>query len=149
MSVTTRRSGPKRLPAPPTGRSPRDRSATFVSELVNCAIPRIAIHNPHGYLSTLLGPASQVVQPHQFGGADASKATCLWLYDLPKLVPTSRIPPRMVDGRPRWANQTDSGQNRLSPSPERAMLRAATYPGIAAAMASQWGALKTETIHAA
>ncbi len=76
--------------------------------------------------------------PDMFGD-DASKATCLWLRGLPELVPTKRIAPRMVNGRPRWANQTDSGQNRLSPSPDRAFLRSITYPGIADAMADQWG----------
>jgi hypothetical protein len=119
-------------------RAARERNAAFVVELVNSPIPKIAIENPHGWLSRLLGPASQVVQPNQFGD-DASKATCLWLYDLPKLQPTCPVPPRLVDGRPRWANQTDSGQNRLSPGESRAMERAATYPGIAAAMATQWG----------
>jgi hypothetical protein len=121
-------------------RAARDRNAAFVVALVNCPIPRIAIENPHGYLSALLGPPTQVIQPHQFGG-DASKATCLWLYDLPDLIPTGHVAPRMVGGRPRWANQTDSGQNRLSPSPDRAMARAATYPGIADAMAAQWGTM--------
>jgi len=71
---------------------------------------------------------------------DASKATCLWLDRLPRLVPTKLIAPRMVNGKPRWGNQTDSGQNRLSPGPNRARDRSETYPGIAAACAAQWGA---------
>jgi hypothetical protein len=119
-------------------RAARNRDAAFVVRLVNCPIPRIAIENPHGWLARLLGPASQVIQPNQFGD-DASKATCLWLYDLPPLQPTAAVAPRWINGRPRWANQTDSGQNRLSPSDTRAMDRAATYPGIADAMVKQWG----------
>lgn len=74
-------------------------------------------------------------------GHDASKQTCLWLRGLPKLIPTRHIAPRIVAGKPRWANQTDSGQNKLSPSPKRAIDRARTYQGIADAMAEQWGSL--------
>lgn len=116
----------------------RQRDAAFVRELRDAPIPRIAIENPRGYLVHVLGPASQSIQPNQFG-EDASKETCLWLYDLPPLVPTCQIAPRMVDGRPRWGNQTDAGQNRLTPSDDRAMKRAETFPGIAAAFAAQWG----------
>ena len=72
---------------------------------------------------------------------DASKATGLALKGLPDLVHTSHIEPRIVAGRPRWGNQTDSGQNRLSPGEGRAMERARTYQGWADAMASQWGGL--------
>jgi hypothetical protein len=49
------------------------------------------------------------------------------------------VAPRMVNGRPRWANQTDNGQNRLSPTNDRWAKRAQTYPGVAAAFAEQWG----------
>lgn len=85
----------------------------------------------------------QTIQPYQFGD-DASKATQLWLRDLPALVVPPRsqwCPPRMViDGKPRWSNQTASGQNKLGPSEHRAATRAITYPGIAQAMAAQWSA---------
>lgn len=79
-----------------------------------------------------------MIQPYQFGH-DASKATCLWLKGLPLLTPTQEIPPRIVDGRKRWGNQTDSGQNRLPPSKDRWKIRSATFTGIATAMAQQWG----------
>lgn len=88
--------------------------------------------------------SAQIIQPHQFGD-DASKATGLWFNDaalavgLPLLVPTHHVAPRMVNGKPRWANQTDSGQNRLSPSDDRWLVRYQTYPGIAAAFGDQWG----------
>ena len=82
--------------------------------------------------------ASQYIQPYQFG-EDASKKTGLWLFGLPKLTPTRYIEPRYVDGKPRWGNQTDSGQNKLSPGSNRAELRSKTYPGIAQAIAAQWG----------
>lgn len=124
----------------------------------------VCMENPRGRLGPVMraqfGVEAQTVQPYQFGD-DASKATCLWLYGLPDLRPTRFVEPRWVccgiqlsesvgrygcancngDGQPlpRWANQTDSGQNRLGPSPDRAARRAQTYPGIAAAMAEQWG----------
>lgn len=81
---------------------------------------------------------TQIIQPYEFG-EDASKKTCLWLKGLPLLVPTRYVEPRIVDGKPRWANQTDSGQNKLSPSADRGAIRAVTYQGIAEAMAYQWG----------
>lgn len=85
----------------------------------------------------------QTIQPYMFND-DASKATQLWLRDLPPLVIPPRsewCPPRMViSGRPRWSNQTANGQNKLGPSATRAATRAITYPGIAAAMAEQWSA---------
>ncbi len=100
---------------------------------------RIAIENPVGVASTLWRKPDQIIQPYQFGD-DASKRTCLWLIGLPRLrIDASLyIPPRFVGGRPRWANQTDSGQNRLAPSDHRAADRARTYGGIARAMAQQW-----------
>ena len=82
--------------------------------------------------------SDQIVQPYEYGD-DASKQTCLWLNRLPLLQPTRYVAPRWVDGKPRWSNQTDSGQNKLPPSDDRAKLRSKTYPGIADAMATQWG----------
>lgn len=115
-----------------------DEALEFVLALSIAPIDRIAIENPIGCLSTRWRKPDQIIQPHQFGH-DASKATCLWLKNLPALVPTENVPPRMVDGRPRWANQTDSGQNKLGPSPTRWAERSKTYQGIADAMAEQWG----------
>lgn len=112
----------------------------FVRLLLEAPIPRIALENPIGRISTAIRPADQYVQPHEYGH-DASKRTGLWLKNLPKLAPTLRVPPRMVDGKPRWGNQTDSGQNRLGPSEDRWKLRSETYVGIAEAMATQWGSL--------
>jgi hypothetical protein len=102
---------------------------------------RQAIENPIGCLGRRIRPHDQIIQPNQFG-SDASKATCLWLRNLPKLKPTMIVPPRMVNGKPRWANQTDSGQNRLSPAVDRWLDRATTYPGIADAFVTQWGCLE-------
>lgn len=110
----------------------------FVMQLAAANIPRIAIENPVGCLSTRWRKPDQIIQPHQFGH-DASKATCLWLKGLKPLNHTHTIAPRIVSGRPRWANQTDSGQNKLPPSANRWALRSTTYQGIAEAMANQWG----------
>lgn len=103
-------------------------------------IPRVALENPVGRISTAYRKPDQTIQPWQFGH-DASKATCLWLKSLPKLVPTNILTPtRFTDkGRPRWGNQTPSGQNNLGPSATRAAARSTTYQGIADAMAAQWG----------
>jgi hypothetical protein len=98
---------------------------------------RLALENPVGVLSSQskLGPATQHIQPYQFGHAE-SKKTGLWLRDLPPLVPTN-ILDKPACGY--WENQTASGQNKLPPSPERQKLRSRTYTGIAQAMAAQWG----------
>jgi hypothetical protein len=110
----------------------------FVRMLLDAPIERIALENPIGCISTQVRKPTQTIQPWQYGH-DASKSTCLWLKNLAPLVPTQTIEPRMVAGRKRWANQTDSGQNRLPPSADRWKIRSETYQGIADAMAAQWG----------
>ncbi len=109
----------------------------FARALMNAPIEKIAIENPVSIISSRIRKPDQIIQPHQFGH-DASKKTCLWLKNLPLLKPTNHIPGRMVDGKLRWANQTDSGQNRLPPSKDRWKIRSQTYWGIAQAMAEQW-----------
>ena len=109
----------------------------FVRLLLDAPIPRIALENPIGCIGTRIRKADQTIQPWQFGH-DASKSTCLWLKNLPPLAPTSVVEPRIANGKKRWANQTDSGQNRLPPSEDRWKIRSETYAGIAAAMANQW-----------
>lgn len=106
----------------------------FVQMLMDAPIPRICIENPVSCISTRIRKPDQIIQPWQFGH-DASKKTCLWLKNLPKLEPTNIIV------KDRYANQTPSGQNKLGPSPTRAMERSRTYEGIAEAMANQWGNL--------
>jgi hypothetical protein len=109
--------------------------AVFFRTLLNAPIPLKAIENPimHKYARTIIGGGpTQMIQPWQFG-EDASKATCLWLVNLPKLEPTNIIK------KARYANQTPSGQNKLGPSADRWKLRSYTYQGIADAMADQWG----------
>ncbi len=124
-------------------RQARNGAEKFFLALYNSKIPRVAIENPIGVMSSRFRKPDQVIQPHYFGD-DASKGTCLWLKNLPILKKTEQCPPRMVNGRPRWANQTDGGQNKLPPTENRAELRSKTYPGIATAMATQWGAKNTK-----
>lgn len=109
----------------------------FVRLLLDAPIPKIALENPIGCISTRIRPPTQTIQPWMFGH-DASKATCLWLKGLPALQPTSLVEPRIIGGKKRWGNQTDSGQNKLPPSADRWKIRSETYLGIANAMASQW-----------
>lgn len=106
----------------------------FVQMLMDAPVERICIENPVSCISTRIRKPDQIIQPWQFGH-DASKKTCLWLKNLPKLEPTNIIV------KDRYANQTPSGQNKLGPSPTRAMERSRTYEGIAEAMANQWGNL--------
>lgn len=115
----------------------------FVKRLMDVPIPRICIENPVSIISTRIRPKDQSIQPWQFGD-DASKTTWLWLKNLPKMVidPAQAVPPRITpEGKKRWGNQTDSGQNRLGPSADRWKERSRTYPGIARAFAEQWGEL--------
>jgi hypothetical protein len=109
----------------------------FVRFLLDAPIRFKALENPVGCISTRIRRPDQIIQPWLYGD-DASKSTCLWLDGLPRLRATSIVSPRLVRGLPRWANQTDSGQNRLPPSEDRWKIRSETYAGIANAMATQW-----------
>lgn len=103
--------------------------AKFFMDCLNANAPRVCVENPipHGYAMAIIRePYSQVIQPWMFGHGE-TKATCLWLRGLPTLRPT-----RIVDGK-------EQRLHRLPPGPERAKERSRTYPGIAAAMAEQWG----------
>jgi len=98
----------------------------FVYRLMTADIPYIAVENPVSIISSKIRKPDQIIQPWQFGHGE-TKATCLWLKNLPKLKPTN-----IVDGRENrvW---------KLPPSPDRWKLRSTTYDGIADAMAEQWG----------
>lgn len=123
-------------------RDPRltEEALDFVRLLMDAPIQRIAIENPVSVISSRIRKPDQIITPYQYGH-DASKKTCLWLKRLPPLRPTRIVEPRIVNGRKRWGNQTDSGQNKLAPSADRWKIRSETYEGIAAAMAAQWGRL--------
>jgi hypothetical protein len=107
----------------------------FVQLLLDANIPRIALENPIGCISTRIRKPDQTIHPWQHGDPE-SKATCLWLKGLPLLQPTNVL---LLPESGRWANQTASGQNKLGPSADRWKIRSQTYQGIANAMAQQWG----------
>jgi len=118
----------------------------FVKKLMDAPIEFIALENPVGCISTRIRKPNQTINPHQFGD-DASKRTCLWLKGLPNLIPTNNVAPRLVDGKKRWANQMDNGQNITYDENNKIVgwndprikgLRSKTYKGIAEAMATQW-----------
>jgi hypothetical protein len=118
-------------------RQAQQEALTFFRLLWEAPIPKVCVENPVGIANTVICKPTQIIQPHQFG-EDASKGTCLWLRGLPPLRHTKHIAPRMVNGKPRWANQTDGGQNKLSPTDLRWQVRSQTYQNIADAMAQQW-----------
>ena len=121
-------------------RQARSDALRFVEKLYALPINKICIENPVGIINKFLFmiPKPQYIQQYWFG-EDASKKTGLWLKNLPELVATDMIEPRIVDGKKRWGNQTDSGQNKLPPSKDRWKIRSTTPQGIADAMADQWG----------
>jgi len=98
----------------------------FFQRLLNAPIPHIALENPVSVASSRIRPPDQTIQPWQFGHGE-TKATCLWLKNLPQLQPTN-----IVSGR-------ENRIHKMAPSKDRWKLRSATYPGIAQAMAQQWG----------
>jgi len=98
----------------------------FVRILLNAPISKIALENPISVISSKIRKPDQIIQPWQFGHGE-TKATCLWLKNLPKLIPTN-----IVDGR-------EARVHKMPPSPDRWKLRSTTYQGIAQAMAQQWG----------
>ena len=98
----------------------------FVRLLLAAPIDKIALENPISIISSRIRKPNQIIQPWQFGHGE-TKATCLWLKNLPKLQPT-----QIVDGR-------EAKVHRMSPGPDRWKERSKTYQGIAEAMAQQWG----------
>ena len=98
----------------------------FVRLLLNSPINKIALENPISVISSKIRKPDQIIQPWQYGHGE-TKATCLWLKNLPRLIPTN-----IVDGR-------EARVHKMPPSPDRWKLRSTTYKGIADAMAQQWG----------
>lgn len=104
----------------------REQAVAFFMKLAEANIPKIAIENPIGIMSTNYRKPDQIIHPWQFGHGE-TKATCLWLKGLPLLKPTN-----IVEGR-------DQRIWKMPPSKERSKLRSKTFPGIAKGMADQWG----------
>ena len=106
----------------------QDEALAFVQALMDAPINFIAVENPISIISSKIRKPDQIIQPWQFGHGE-TKATCLWLKNLPNLIPTD-----IVDGR-------NDRIHKMPPSPLRWKLRSTTYKGIAKAMAQQWGAV--------
>lgn len=126
-------------------RDARDAAINEFERLMDLPFPAIIENPASNFVSKVVGSPRQVLQPYNYGH-DASKATGIWHnrvaveMNLPLLRPAGLpVLPRYVNGRPRWGNQTDSGQNRLSPSDDRWLERSKTYPGIASAIGTQYG----------
>lgn len=111
----------------------------FFMRFCTTSIPKVAVENPVGIMSTIYRKPDQIIQPYWFG-EEAQKGTCLWLFGLPKLTPTN-----IVGKGEMWVNK-NNGKKRgakwtmsLPPSPDRWKIRSRTFQGIANAMAEQWG----------
>lgn len=121
-------------------RTLREQALAFVQTLMNAPIPRIAIENPVSIISSRIKRPTQTIQPWQFG-EPMEKRTCLWLTNLPPLVPTNIVQPEYVTsgtGR-RWSKWF--WETSMIPYPKRGHARSVTFQGIADAMADQWGGL--------
>lgn len=122
----------------------RNKAIAFFYQFVMADCDRIAIENPLGVMSTAFRPADQIIQPYMFGDA-FEKRTCLWLKGLPKLQPTNPVdpPPRRQfkssNSMPDWYVKLAS-----LPKEERSRERSKTFPGIAKAMAEQWGTIENQ-----
>jgi hypothetical protein len=104
--------------------------------LLTAPIKHIALENPVSIISTRIRKPDQCIQPYEYGHGETKK-TCLWLKNLPKLVPTN-----IVEGR-------EARVHRMSPGPNRWKERSRTFEGIAAAMADQWSGCVMEGLNAA
>jgi hypothetical protein len=102
-------------------------------------IPKICIENPISIISSRIRKPDQIIQPWQFGHGE-TKATCLWLKNLPNLVPTNKLSPpaKGTDEYKKW-----SAIHFCPPGPDRWKIRSKSFQGIADSMAAQWGKLLT------
>lgn len=118
----------ERRPHPkyPFRRQQQEDALNFVRTLMNAPIEKIAIENPISVISSRIRKPDQIIQPWMFGHGE-TKQTCLWLKNLPKLVPTN-----IVEGR-------DNKIHMMPPGPERWRERSRTFTGIGEAMGEQWG----------
>jgi hypothetical protein len=117
----------------------QQKALDFVQLLLNAPIPRICLENPVSVISSYIRKPDQIIQPWQHGH-EATKTTCLWLKNLPLLLPSNIVDrglrhiTKSGKSLPTWYN--------LPPSPERWKLRSKTFEGIAKAMAEQWGSIQ-------
>lgn len=121
----------------------QQKSIVFFMQMALAHCERVAVENPVCIMSSAWRKPDQIIQPYMFGHPE-SKKTCLWLRGLPQLKATDLLD---LPESGFWANQTQDGQNKLIVDgkwiawndPRTAKERSKTYPGIARAMAEQWG----------
>lgn len=124
----------------------REAAIDFFMQFVNADCDRIAIENPIGVISTRYRKPDQIIQPYQFGHP-VRKSTCLWLYNLPPLIPTDVVEFECIHSKGKsggysgasWVVKDENGKILSYKDPRVARIRSKTYPGIAKAMAEQWG----------
>ncbi len=112
-----------------------DEAELFFMKIVNCGINHIAIENPRGVMSSRFRKPDQYIHPFQFGDP-YQKLSGLWLNNLPKLIHTEIVEPKKA---PKGSDNALWYETLLLPSDERKRIRSKTFPGIAKAMADQWG----------
>ena len=122
----------------------QQKSIDFFMQFTDLNCDHVAIENPIGIMSTHYRKPDQIIQPYMFGDP-VRKTTCLWLKNLPKLLPTDIVDPKIInDGKttysgPAYYATNENGKILAWNNPETAKIRSKTYPGIAKAIADQWG----------
>ena len=117
----------------------RENAVKFFMLFANADCEKVAIENPIGCMSTRFRKPNQIIQPYMFGHPER-KSTCLWLKGLPELLPTNIIEPNIIKYKNGKGTDSPWHMNTMSlPPKERAKARSKTFPGIALAMAEQWG----------
>lgn len=117
----------------------RTEAIDFFLDIANCECKKVVIENPVGVISTVWRKPDQIIQPYMFGDA-FEKKTCLWIKGVERLVPTNRVLPperkKYASGKtmPAWYAEAWK-----LPKEERSKMRSKTFPGVAKAMAEQWG----------
>lgn len=114
----------------------QEQALILVRSLLNAPIHKICLENPVGIISTRIRKPDQIIQPWMFGHGE-TKATCLWLKNLPKLFHAKEVD--LFNSQVTHVSGRENRVHKLAPSPERKKLRAWRYNGIAVAMAEQWG----------
>ena len=122
----------------------QQKSIDFFMQFTDLNCDHVAIENPIGIMSTHYRKPDQIIQPYMFGDP-VRKTTCLWLKNLPKLLPTDIVDPKIInDGKttysgPAYYATNENGKILAWNNPETAKIRSKTYHGIAKAIADQWG----------
>ena len=121
----------------------QQKACVFFMRMILCTAERVAVENPIGIMSSCYRKPDQVIQPYEYG-YPARKTTCLWLKNLPKLQPTKIVEPELVQYKCKNGKIVTFSADYGAGGGENGKRRSKTYPGIAKAMADQWGRLEAE-----